>query len=164
MEQNCRLCLIEDVTNSFSNFSNILLGELSIYECYKIFTAISLENQEEEANSKICLGCLQKLQSICIYRADVIKNNELIISWKKNGEFQLYFSILNICFLIVYYFPDYLPPGSNNETNIKLEFSNDRFLLEDPLDDEVDDAKIKIEVNPEDIIDQGISLIHSLTP
>ena len=81
MYKHCRLCLAEDVEGGFNQFNYKLEDNLSVYECYKLFTLICFQNENEQIKSKICYKCLQKLTTFNNDRNQAVANNQIIASW-----------------------------------------------------------------------------------
>lgn len=86
MNKYCRLCLKEDFSKCFFDFSNILNDSLSVYECYQLLTSINLEHQDEKDNSKICKDCWLKLYSYYDFRALVLTSNDFISGLRSKGN------------------------------------------------------------------------------
>ena len=82
----CRLCLKQDETYTFLQFSSYLNDALSVEQCYKLFTSICLKSNSDKNESKICPDCLQKLSTFYQYRCLVIKNNNFILRTSDIGE------------------------------------------------------------------------------
>ena len=86
MEHNCRMCLEKDVNSDFTSFSFKLsdIDDLSVYECYTLFTSIILDNFEEQNNSRICVDCLKKLLLYYNDRNKAIENNKTMTKLSKD--------------------------------------------------------------------------------
>ena len=80
------MCLEKDVNSDFTSFSFKLsdIDDLSVYECYTLFTSIILDNFEEQNNSRICVDCLKKLLLYYNDRNKAIENNKTMTKLSKD--------------------------------------------------------------------------------
>ena len=86
MERNCRMCLKENKRNQFKDFLHKLSDDLVVYDYYKLFTSVSLTNQDECTKSKICSICLRKLLLFYKDRCKAITNNKIMCASVEEGE------------------------------------------------------------------------------
>lgn len=140
MNQNCRICLKEDVDCNFYGFSYQIKDNLPVWEIYQLLIN-QIENQNRD-ESKICRDCLHQLIGYFNYRAMALKNNEIILQWEAQ---------VNVC-------GDGQQEGTSSY-DVKEEDDQALSVSFDTSDDPLEAihlAKVKMEVPDDESDDEGL--------